>query len=359
VEDIVDELVAKDSSIVRKPILLGTPLLTVPFNQGGNSHGIPSWNLLRDPADRVLIVTSNYPRLKREQVQEVLSRWVERFHLSNEVATSWATQNAEKVFSLGWNNMPGYGTAVVQGAMFHNAYRTIHAFAPQMNEAFQNASKLGLNIVGVLMESTEMAMHSNSIRRLKSVPVWDVSSLGKCLVKSASTFNSASSRVSEQVFTNAVFMECMLSWHGKGATRLEALFGQQANGKILHYDDQGLSSEALDKIHCSGGRPEGMRIPVGRRMRDFDTGSDDPAVVSEACSLTEFSCLCDDCNGVCPGAGNCGSETSPCGVQGEGKPSAACMAANQIDVRTFDRKAQCPKPGPESNLVASDSVIYQ
>jgi hypothetical protein len=359
VEEIVDELLKIDVNTVisrrletgmsRKPILLGTPLLTVPFSTHGSNHGIPSWELLKKPEDRVLIVTSNYNALTRNDVDKLLSRWVARFDLQ-EIGTKWAKHNSEKAFSLGWNNMPGYGIAVVHGAMFHNVHNTLRHFETQMDEALKNATALGINIVGIIMESTEMAMHSNSVRKFTKLPVWDISTLGKCLVKMSSKFDPADHRISNQTFNNPEFRDCMMSWYN--ATRREKLFGEQPDGTLKHYDDNGLNSTELETLHCNGGRAGDVK--VGRLMSAFPTGG--LGQVSDACSNTLKFCLCDGCKQKCPGAGNCGETTSPCGVRGDKKKDdPACKDANHIV--DFDPTKMCGKPGPESNLIVPNTAL--
>merc|ERR1719436_2300665 len=97
--------------------------------------------------------------------------------------------NRHRFTALGWSQMPGYGIPVVYGALFHNVFTTVNSYETSMQWALENATANGDTIVAIILESTEMPAHSNSIRNFTGLPVWDISTLGRCLVASAQTFN--------------------------------------------------------------------------------------------------------------------------------------------------------------------------
>lgn len=138
-----------------------------------------------------------------------------------------------------------------------------------MQELIDNiTSEENSTIVAIILESTEMPALANSIRKFTGLPVWDVSTLGRCLVASAKTFDHDDPFIGDAVFNNGEFRQCMMEWYTE-PTMLERRFGEQDDGKLKHYEDQGLSLEQLASLACwwSARRRLCYRPPNGR-LRD-------------------------------------------------------------------------------------------
>jgi len=351
--DIVDDIVeASNGVVVRKPMILGTPTMLSALTRDA-SLNIPNWGMMQEDSDVVLVITSNFPSLTRPAIETVLQAYVDGYKDVDGDKQGWVTTNAASVYSMGWNEMPGYSVSVVYGALFHNAYLTAANFKPQLQGALANISALKQRVVAIIMESTEMAPNANDVRLAAGgIPVWDISTLAKCLMAASFSYTSSNSNIAEELLKMPEFKDCMMVWV-KDPTKLETRFGTQADGRLKHYQDQNLTVEQLEKLQCGGGRVKGMRHPIGRLMTEFDTGSAAYSEVREGCLMTEKYCRCDGCDGPCPGGGSCGWPTAPCGVTGESSGSQACKDEVKIDAASFLKTEQCPATTETSNIPAA------
>jgi len=332
VEDIITELVAEthntSAPLRRKPMLLGTPLLAQAFTPETPDGRHSGWGLA-GPKQRALTVTSHFDPLKNNVV-DIL----EGCYGNTTSVREWIHANVDRFTALGWNQMPGYGIPVVYGALFHNVFVTVNSYERSMQQTLDNAAAQGEEIVAIILESTEMPAHSNNIRNFTGLPVWDISTLGKCLMGAAPIFDRENPHIADAVFSNEAFRRCMMAWYDE-PLNVEPRFGLQKDGKIKYYEDQGLTREELATLTCVGGRPEGG-LPIGRKMEHFVTGIGGPSPFPSACTLTHAYCVCDGCDGTCAGSGSCGEPSSACGVRGEYADSADCKGA------LTDVAAVCP-----------------
>mmetsp|Transcript_118062 Transcript_118062/g.252208 ORF Transcript_118062/g.252208 Transcript_118062/m.252208 type:complete len:569 (-) Transcript_118062:68-1774(-) len=405
VQDIQNELVEANASLTRKPMLLGSPSLAFAFGQSVDGDPIPSWGLLSSPeTEKVMFVTSNFAKLGRSEIQRILDletdedipmvrsggkKSIDRKRLRDALVSKfkvkimnydgaleqtvhmlvelvaqfglkWTVVNAQSFFTIGWNNVPGYGLPVVYGATFHNVFQSVYGgngkqtFMLQMQHAFQNATALGFDIIAMIMESTEMPALTNNVRSLKNKPAWDVSTLVKCMMTAAlkNDFNTHSSDITTAVYRSKTFQSCMMGWYND-PTRYEPMFGLQGDtARIKHYQDQNFTWEQLDQLMCTGGRPENPpegSQPVGRLVSEFNTG--DSTTVPEICQTTQLYCYCGGCANPCPGGGDCGGG-SACGTHGENATSEGCIEMQQ---QTFDNynASKCPETASASNVLVS------
>merc|ERR1712110_170020 len=93
------------------------------------------------------------------------------------------------IIIIGWNEMPGYKPVDLSGG-FHNALLTSRNYKTYEYGGFEKIKneleeKYGKVIKAVIMESTEQATNSNDIRLDYNLPVWDFSTMAKCLAAAA------------------------------------------------------------------------------------------------------------------------------------------------------------------------------
>jgi len=173
--------------------------------------------------------------------------------------------------------------------------------------------KQGKKVKAILVECTELPPFANGLRKASNLPVWDVHTLGVCLMAAAATYNTSLPN-SIAVFSNAAFRACLMDWFTP--EKFSSNFGLQKNGAFLHYQTNNYAQEEIDELICTGGRPAG-KPPLGRRIDDFDTGSGGP-MFTAAC-LTYPTCGGDGtpmCSGACPSGMQCGEPSSACGTHG-------------------------------------------
>jgi len=389
------DLYAKNPNLPRKPTLLGTPALMSAFSP--DIYGKKSWALFQDIQTEVVIVyTSYYPTMSEEmasmlayigvtvnastfdphnetdqralggQFQEKLGMMLAHvpaiyrgtagvtivltlLHSAGDSAAArdMTIKLAQNFVPVGWNNNPGYNPVVVGGG-FHNVQRCLETYKPQLDCVLDQIKKAGKNPIAFIMESTEMPAHSNSIREQVNLPVWDISTLGMCVMQASRTFADqagglevGSINMFSVLFADKSFAECMLSWFTK-TPRYETKFGQQSDGSLMFYED--IDPDYVENMTCSGGRPPTLKggiAKVGRPMSSYNPGLPlKPGQVNEACWTTGL-CQCSSepygsygpgCAQACPGSGNCGggtwgpqlalngSEGYPCGADGAGCP---------------------------------------
>jgi len=241
-----------------------------------------------------------------------------------------------KVYVIGWNEMPGYKPVDLGGA-FHNALLTSQNYRTYkfggLDRIMADITKGGEKVTGVVMESTEQAVNSNDIRIDFGLPVWDFSTMGICLGAAAKgDFNRSDPRIFNAVFNSHSFRDC-LETRAK-PEMLEPKFGKQSDGAFAFYEN--LSREEVLTLTCVGGRPVGKQ-KIGRLMNLFNTGVPDHTQVADSCMWTAL-CTCHHnvmeltapCNKPCPGSGNCGggSFPYPCGANGQLCPTLASVPAS-------------------------------
>jgi len=258
---------------------------------------------------------------------------------------TWIRICAEKIIILPWESEMGYGVAVTgPGAMFHNVGAVVRGSsvtATRLLDTILQRMRSGENIVGVIMESTEMPAYSNWVRNVTGLPVWDSTVVGKCLMASAPDYDPDAALKNGNgptLFNTPSFHSCMMGWWDTG--RFEPGAGYQKDGRILYYDTQNLTTSQLDTLTCTGGRPTPFKT-IGRSMAMFDTGKFGPPKVhasclqvspcggrtwqGETCPSSKFGGEFADyggcfCQGSCPGGYYCGGD-EPFNVSGlEGVP---------------------------------------
>merc|ERR1712232_658951 len=174
------------------------------------SLDIPDWGMMKRDSDKVLVLTSNFPSLTRPAIERVLTAYVQGYKDVKGDKEGWVTSNAANIYSLGWNDMPGYGISVVWGALFHNAYLTSENLKVQLKDALASISALNQSVVAIVMESTEMAANANGVRlAADGIPVWDISTLAKCLMAASYNYTSSNPNIAEELLKMHEFKDCM------------------------------------------------------------------------------------------------------------------------------------------------------
>lgn len=389
------ELYAENPRLPRKPTLLGTPALMAAFSS--TVYGSKSWSLLQNQETEVVIVyTSYYPTMSSNmalmlelvgvevnettwdplnetdqialglQFQQKLGMILAHVPgiyrgtagakividlltstganpdsvTETESAINFTMTSAKSFVPVGWNNNPGYNPVVVGGG-FHNVQLCLETYRPQLDCVLNQLQKQGKEPIAFIMESTEMPAHSNEIREKFKLPVWDISTLGMCIMQASRTYVDQTGddvNIFAALFLDLIFEACMKSWYIK-TPRYETKFGTQPDGSLKFYED--IDPDHMKNMTCSGGRPptlQGGIAKVGRLMSSYNPGVPlKPGSVSEVCWTTGL-CMCSKqqyssygpgCAEACPGSGNCGGGTwgpqlslngsygYPCGAQGE------------------------------------------
>jgi len=327
-----------------KPWLGGSPAMLAALgslvkgigNEGTKYHPIFDYDLLKKPNDRLLLITSNTVledtttltqfmnaagipvRLDASETEmgaAIRDQWglmlddhaanIEAFIIAliqihglfKEIcdeAEAWKLTRvtAGKIIVLSWGDSLGYGLAVVgPGAMFHNVANLIRSssrMATKVLSTILNYTRAGQNVVGIIMESTEMPAYSNWVRNITELPVWDSTVVGKCLMAAAPDFSQSEAErigITPALFNTKSFHSCAMGWWK--TDRWHTDFGYQKNGSILYYDTLGLTPTQIDHLACMGGRHDGASI--GRLMTEFDTGKFGPPKVHASC-LTASPC---------------------------------------------------------------------
>jgi len=337
--DLVIKYKKKGVALKRKPWLGGSPAMLAAV--GGLIKGVGKagekilpiydWDLLKQPNDRILLLTSNtkltdpslltglltalgLPVKKGDSLADVRSvlrktlhveapecdHWTKAFlvflvqmygllekELDKDSLKLWVSVVAQKIILLPWQTTIGYGIAVTNpGAMFHNVPALIRGSSTSASELLGNLfqqQRSGLNIVGIIMESTEMPAYSNWIRNVTGLPVWDSTVVGKCLMDAAPDYDALNAQEvgnSPELFNNPSFHKCMMGWWD--AKRYDLRAGFQRDGDIKHYDSLNLTTRQLDHLTCTGGRPVPGKA-IGRLMNQFDTGKFGPKKVHSSC----------------------------------------------------------------------------
>ena len=85
------------------------------------------------------------------------------------------------------------------------------------------------------MESTEMPAHSNKVRMDFGVPVFDISTVGRCVMSAADTFRPIGvNDLFLALFRNPAFRDCITRLFD--ASFIEPKFGTQADGTLRFYE---------------------------------------------------------------------------------------------------------------------------
>jgi len=258
---------------------------------------------------------------------------------------AYAMSVASTYIPVGANNITGYSGVDLTGG-FHSADAVLNILKDKSDP--NNIVQLAIDgvaprrVVGAILGSIEMAMHSNFLRKDYKMPSWDITTLGICLVRiqQAGRFEQDSDKILEKTMTNPVFVDCMAEW--SHPSKLEPKFGTQADGKLKWYDNV-KDEDELSRLECTGGRGS-FYPPIGRLIEHYDVGQPRTFKVAPVCWTTK--------NGMCfpppvdgkvfkstclyptPGSADCGSDLAPCGVWGELHDTPACIAAknsSQLD----------------------------
>jgi len=306
VEDIMATL-HKEEGLDPKPLLMGTlslgPLVT---NQSGVESGeTKGWGILKED-ERAVVVTANSMTLtqnfydlmeqqgfaeptlkgflgksvKPEMVEKIKNYLHKKFGIelddgSNQVdaiksamitvaqmkgqqgAVNFLHNRGKYFRTYGAQSVEGFGEPVAQG-FSHNASLA----SPYMNDwvldtlfsiAFHRKGRGTVNGAFVIFECTELPAYSNGVRMATRLPVWDITTLGGCLMAAAPTYDP-----DVHVTENADFKACMESW--MNPFRLEHRFGKQADKTIVGYSN-GTSPARDVKDFDWGlfGKPQGAR----------------------------------------------------------------------------------------------------
>jgi len=233
------------------------------------------------------------------------------------------------IVPIGFNNLTGYSGVDFTGG-FHSAKAADKVLRQDPSNLLEQTvagfKRAGLHFAGFIMESTEMPVHSNSLRIQYKMPVWDISTIGQCLVR-AGKAGDVPVFESDVVFNTlraASFRECINEWSEPG--KLEPKFGAQGryDGDIKWYEN--VPESEIKTLECTGGRGS-FFPPIGRLMENFDVGQPRYFKVNQKCWSTKAG-MCFGCDGRIPGSIDCGAAESPCGLWGE-KNTTECR--NQKD----------------------------
>mmetsp|Transcript_110787 Transcript_110787/g.247228 ORF Transcript_110787/g.247228 Transcript_110787/m.247228 type:complete len:519 (+) Transcript_110787:73-1629(+) len=165
--------------------------------------------------------------------------------LPPDLLRTFIRKQARSILPIGWNNISGY-TAVDTTAGFHNTWRvqmalnaSSHLYVQEedvVGNALSYAAKHNLDVQGFVMESTEMPSHSNFLRQYYNKPVWDVSTLGICLMRAGRSgdFHDIEPNIAKATLNSHTFQSCMLEWWDAG--KLEPKFGNQPDHKLKWFD---------------------------------------------------------------------------------------------------------------------------
>jgi hypothetical protein len=418
------ELYRDYPNLPRKPSLLGTPALMAAF--APRVYGNKSWRLLKNPeTEAVIVMTSYYPTMSdymaemlelvgvsvgepyqvqnttwqldlAKQLQKKLGMFlshiparyrgtagarivVELYAATNDVQETLV--NSKNFVPVGWNNNPGYNPVVVGGG-FHNVALCLDTYKPQLDCVLRSLKEsTGRKPIAFIMESTEMPAHSNTIRKTFNLPVWDISTLGMCVMKASKTYQKEEfTNMFAALFLDPSFSQCMMSWYTT-APVYEHKFGQQEDGSVMFYNDSNthIVPEHIFNMTCAGGRPptlQGGVAKTGRLMGTYNPGlPKKPGDVREVCWTTGL-CKCSvkggsygpSCSEACPGSGNCGggnwgpqpalpdgTDGYPCGAQGHacplGNETKTVLDPNSIEIVTNSNS--CTLPDNDSDSVCS------
>mmetsp|Transcript_48626 Transcript_48626/g.128245 ORF Transcript_48626/g.128245 Transcript_48626/m.128245 type:complete len:431 (+) Transcript_48626:52-1344(+) len=222
----------KEEGLRPKPWLGGSPAMLAALGGLIEAMGegweaflpIFGWNLLKRPEDRLLLLTSNnklsdislmndflraagVPVRTNSSVAEGRAALEKEFSIDlpesdahtkafvvfllqirglfGDRVSPWALQqfikvSAKKIILVPWEGTLGYGGAVVDpGAMYVAAQiRGSSSTATQLMGAIIESMRRDENIVGIIMESTEMPAYSNWVRNITKLPVWDSTVVG-------------------------------------------------------------------------------------------------------------------------------------------------------------------------------------
>ncbi len=338
VNEIIAELVAPDANTGKPSMYYPKPWLGSAFSMAPVLIGDPAlvreWGniLAQGEMKDIHVVTSNSANLEYTGLLKMVmatttakhKSWIERLAEGGDPCGGAA--EGERYFLSGLQEIPYFGYSVVNGAMAYNAPRAEPHVLQLVNETAKTRDEQGGRRAGlVLLECTEAPAFSNSLRRLTHLPVWDISTVGICLMEAASSTNGYTPLPSDiasgiAIFHNKAFKDCMTGW--LDPDRFSDKFGRQADGSFRWYES--MSETQLDSFIETGGRPDGFHPPVARKVQQFCSTlpfSDDCTTVT-ACD--EGHGIIDGGDGsgscqevVCAGGGQCGSTTAECGIHGE------------------------------------------
>jgi len=401
------EILVREENLAAKPFLLGSPALIPLFNSSlSPTLGIDT------ETESILIITSFFPGLDMPNLVAILrdsgglvgvdgnvtmaelNKNLQEFFgitcmdesmacatVMLNLITLNATAMAKGVLVIGWNLQEGYIPVDSSGG-FHNVNLTLETYNPRVKNAADYArTVLGKRIAVIVLESTEMPAHANKIRMDWKVPVYDVSSVAKCLMRAAPSFAEShppglETEVVADLFGNHAFLQCVEELFTPSF--IEPLFGTQADGTLKFYE--GIEGVDLTYLTCTGGQSPDPLKPLARPIELYDQGF--PVLVGELdpiCFETAVGmCVGVPANGVAcpslsPGSGNCGGGTLglqlnprvigigfPCGANGslcnsfldvpplnqnitkDPNNSNACLAPEQAQGFTFGNFSDDP-----------------
>jgi len=280
---------------------------------------------------------------------------------------------ARSVIVIGWNDQEGYVPVDASGG-FHNVNLTLETYAPRVRNAFAYARDvLRKEPSVILLESTEMPAHANKIRMDFKVPVYDISSVAKCVMAAAPSFargqrQGVATDVFEDLFKNDDFQLCAEDLFDPKF--VEPLFGTQADGILKFYE--GIEGDELTYLTCNGGRSSNPFAPLARKIELYDQGF--PYKVGDlrpVCLRTDVGrCVGVPADGVgcpdlIPGSGNCGGggygpqlnprvlgAGFPCGADGHLCASFEDVPALNSNFTADPRNANaCPMPSAAQGFV--------
>mmetsp|Transcript_35319 Transcript_35319/g.93221 ORF Transcript_35319/g.93221 Transcript_35319/m.93221 type:complete len:601 (-) Transcript_35319:59-1861(-) len=394
----MDELVAEEN-LATKPALLGSPALLPLF------HTAPGKKTALDrQTEAIIVLTSFYPALttknllailtaagaKGEEMQNMTipkgNALLEKHmgimcHDHNSMACASvvkslaacnATILARNIVVIGWNNAEGYVPVDSSGG-FHNVNLTLESYAPQVQNAVDYLHYArGLKVKAIVMESTEMPAHANKVRMDFKVPVFDITTVAKCVMKAAPSWAAShppgfKSKVFLDLYHNSDFLQCAEDLFDP--LFIEPLFGTQTDGSLKFYE--GLSRDEVRYLTCTGGDRPLPATPLGRSIALYDQGHPYPVgSLNPVCMLTAVG-MCPgvaadgfSCPGPIPGGANCGGGgfgpqlnprvkgvDFPCGADG-----ALCASFADVPPLNFDPKADkdnsnaCAIPAPSKGF---------
>jgi len=311
VSNIIQKL-HEEEGLERKPMLMGSlslaPLLTRQKGSAEQGH-VPGWGLLKKH-ERAVVVTANSATLgqnfykimnqqgmkdmsiKRalkqsgkdmspEDVLKIRRFLVKNFGLDPDdkagqrdaLMSSLITaaelngmsgfaadtlKNAGSFFrTYGAQDVTGFGAPVAGGYEHNVSQATVHMNQWVMDTLFRieyfQESQGSVKGAGIILECTELPAYANGIRMVSRLPVWDITTMGQCLMAAAPSYDPEL-----PIRQNPDFKDCMLSW--TNPYRFEKRFGRQTDNSITGYVDGKIPARAKEDFDWGLlGKPQGER----------------------------------------------------------------------------------------------------
>jgi len=170
---------------------------------------------------------------------------------------NWLKNSGRYFRNYGAQEVKGFGYPVKMGFAHNASLATAHmdewVLDTLFRIEFEREKRGSVKGGAVLFECTELPAYSNAVRMSTRLPVWDITTLGQCLMAAVPTYNP-----DEHISENPAFKRCLMAW--RNPYKLEPRFGKTANGTILGYTPKTTPARPLDEYDWGLlGKPTGAR----------------------------------------------------------------------------------------------------